>query len=976
MRAFPVGVQKWYHRQPLGVSDRAQLEEWLNTMVASVFDQHDDCTYHCFASHPYDYAGRCKAQRTFSRSQFIAGLAFRYWEHQCESLGLGSDPAFRYRVWPRYPPESLCVLPSHWSDEELIARHELLTIRGVRPRTQLGDLKSGFVPRVVVPRPPPRFRPSIPLDREVELNIHVRNDPEQDLGVEGEDVWRRHEWFASFSTPFHHLRRRFFEYTIFPTVILYDLALRLATTQVRVVFHLWACLPQRDLFLLALWLVAQQLVAGHQRRRASQRVEYMISHWTPAVTRRCDFRWIRSPRDPGLREIRVAMRRIFDSVVHPSHADWFVFHMRKTRFLPQNPETYAQRYSNASSSAKRAKLSNYLQLQHLFAADADVKSRWEGVRLFRSNWSFPFPSPMAERRDELSAKLMRWSCHFGLYADPSLIHAESVRVYARHQQERNPADMVFQEYVKEFEEYEGMLLDQELVLSEVDHDLKRRACMPRALYDAHLFNILFQQGAKMEILWNWDVHMVLAERDRLLVQHLSPRLRRDLEFDEQHMGSLFFLLKAKCFDEHGHRCTKVPHNCTRNITSTVSNLPAVKRLKRRVAAASRAVRRTEAHVSHQLWNISRLPQHLMLKHAALFRPPPGKEHECYLCGEWKPVLVAVQIDATGFFESASSARGLRRQRALFRRVGEAKNTSHVTVHANGKYATLGERQLGQHAANMFSYSFDEVLGIFHLAAADGYFQVGDLLVRRAHGWPQGGEESEEACAIDCHHVERLLHMSEAARRRAHLYHAKLSYEQICAGARVVDNILFWSECACEPCLVRGHTDGRSYPLDVGMALEDRGPQQKYLHSDLFVEGNTLVLEPHSHNREFARCRIAHQHVARLLPPLLAPFQNPGLLHQFVSQSFARFQQICVKDSFRAAEAAHDLVQECIGIGFSLRQVLAAVQQQKPNRYTPLFLTLRSGLKNAVRIDDARRKRERVSGRSAPRLALSLPPDAD
>jgi hypothetical protein len=332
-------------------------------------------------------------------------------------------------------------------------------------------------------------------------------------------------------------------------------------------------------------------------------------------------------------------------------------------------------------------------------------------------------------------------------------------------------------------------------------------------------------------------------------------------------------------------------------------------------------------------------------------------------------MVAVQIDATSFFENALAERGCRRQSKMLHRVGRAKKTRTVTLSQDGKRATLGERRQGESEQHAVWMTFDESAAVFRLAAADGFFQCGEVLVRRRRCWPQGGEESEEACAVDTHHVEVSLHLSARARKKAKLFHPKYGYGELIAGARVVDNILFWSAAVCQECIVHGHTEDRSYPRDVNMQVEEEGPLQKFLHSDLHVTDEALVLVPHSHNREFSQGKIALQKVCRLLPPFEAPFKAPQLLRQFLAQAFARFQQITPNDSFLALETALDLIGECCELGFAPRQILQALQCQKPNRYTPLLLTLRSALKNAARLDKQDRRRHPLRTRSAPVTTL-------
>ena len=88
---------------------------------------------------------------------------------------------------------------------------------------------------------------------------------------------------------------------------------------------------------------------------------------------------------------------------------------------------------------------------------------------------------------------------------------------------------------------------------------------------------------------------------------------------------------------------------------------------------------------------------------------------------------------------------------MLTRASKKHNTSHVTVSRDLKTARLGKARVGQDDKGV-CISFDDISKVFDFAAEDSYFKVGDLIVKTHHGWPMGGEESEECCGVDMHAV--------------------------------------------------------------------------------------------------------------------------------------------------------------------------------------------------------------------------------
>ena len=158
---------------------------------------------------------------------------------------------------------------------------------------------------------------------------------------------------------------------------------------------------------------------------------------------------------------------------------------------------------------------------------------------------------------------------------------------------------------------------------------------------------------------------------------------------------------------------------------------------------------------------------------------------------------------------------------------------------------------------------------------------------------------------------------------------------------------------CEDTLIKGAL--KAYPADLEMSLEERGPKQKYLHTDLHLTRDHMIIVAHSLNSEFGQGSSTRQKSARLIPPFGDHLNHDKELYQFVAQTLSRFQQTCPHDSMLCMETMMDALQELRFLGFSYRQISHAVRCQKLDKTTPLVVVVRSTLKELARREKAERQ---------------------
>lgn len=965
-RAFPVHIQEWYLNRDTETFDSEFFFSHFDRTYQAVFEPELEAegalSYSVLSRDKGTYIGKTLIRRLYSKNVIIGGIVIRYWEHVSHALGVplphDVDPSAvrRYEVWSGLPTENLGIPPNVFGSEEFVHTFERAAIRWVRPDTQLHDLVAGQIPRAARAfRPYKRHRKSLSVKDEVGLNIHdLRHGSYDQQALSSADGLSFHDWYKKVSLRSHEEFASLMgkvHAMLMNTIYLFVLYMAAGKARLSWVW-LWA-LPRPMWWLLRVWMVARDLVMARHRSRATRSAEYCIALWAHVQTRVTRLIVRDDLSEPCAALIKGVMCDCVRSVFHEATGPWSVFMLHKTRLVRRRPRTYADVCTNVSSATRRLTVQSFLSMSSQEKREAQ---KWSGLKVYRQNWSCYCPVPLSDRSLELSRALNAWCCHFWLRVPEDFVRQRVDVLYCHTRvHPDDPLPLPHQKYTADLEEFRRRQKAPEFasILAPLDHDTTRRFEPPSTQYAYHLFSIILGNDYNYFPLWDWDRERIAKERNKLIRDILPPEVRPKQKVGPEHTPFFYFPIKSKCFDaDLGHICTKEGHTCTRDVCASACNLRPLKRLKKRAAVASRHARKQEGDQSFQVWSISKLPQHL-LRITRKLKPPPEPHPDglprCICHNRVKPSrLTGVQIDASAFSTKANSARGRRRQSRMLDRVGRSSGPFCVSVSPDLKRAALGHKRCGMRDSPWDETTFSLIRSVFRYACEDSFFTVGDLCCKRVKGWPMGGEESEEGCACDCHESECRLFSDPEEMGRVGWCFEGFDLEQLvgAAAAPVVDNILFSSEALCEETMLSGAT--LLYPKDHGMSLEESGLIQKYLHTELRIVGDVLYVTPFSHNQYFARFSSGHQKVARLIPPF-GPMHNHGdELYQYVAGVLARFKQTCPDDSMLCMEAAIELVSELLHLGFSARQVSAALRRQKRDKVTPLVHLMRTAVKNMAR----------------------------
>lgn len=452
-RAIPLFLQQWYLEKSLSDAHKAQLAQYLSQTLDAIYNNtvFDTC-FAILARRRYAYIGRAEACRKYSRNVPIGGFTQRFVDHLTRVLFLPPGAEYRYRIWSERPIEELGILPCAFGATDFINKFEVAAIRGVRTQTQLAGLRSGpaaiHLERV---RFCPRFRAPLEHHRAYALNLHERALP--DNPHSSTDLWSLRNWFSSFSFCDRGSRSKFFHFVNnVPMAYVYTLVLKMAAEKFTIPFHIIFSLPNPRLWILKFWEVANTLVSSHHKRRVVQKVEYWIAHWCHLNTYVYKFEYRGEPGEPSRKAIRGLLRGLFFSIMHPAYEGWFKYVLRKARFIKKSHRTYAERYTNATSHARRSTLAEYNRLS---GSGRDKARSWHTLQIHKQNWSCYWVPGLETRVTDLHSQVQGWVAHLQFPIFPFRVENKVLALFdgVTTSQPRLDFGSRYRAYVEPFEDF-------------------------------------------------------------------------------------------------------------------------------------------------------------------------------------------------------------------------------------------------------------------------------------------------------------------------------------------------------------------------------------------------------------------------------------------------------------------------------------------------------------------------------------------
>ena len=216
-RAAPSEIQDIVNAEAVTRAHMKDLRGYLDTVISMIFRSTIAalCYSIFFVDADDTYIGKSKAERKYSSSATVPGIVMRPVEHSLGARGRIVDlERFRYQIWQNHPTENMCMWVNEHGPLAHIEKYEVVSIRQVRPRTQLHDLQTSASSVAVTDRLRPfqRLRALPSAERERELNVHrwFAANKHRDVGsgkkAKITDTFEWFDWFNRFASPTDCLR--------------------------------------------------------------------------------------------------------------------------------------------------------------------------------------------------------------------------------------------------------------------------------------------------------------------------------------------------------------------------------------------------------------------------------------------------------------------------------------------------------------------------------------------------------------------------------------------------------------------------------------------------------------------------------------------------------------------------------------------------------------------------------------------------
>ena len=465
-------------------------------------------SYSIFAeAHDSDYIGKTKVLRTYGKNYMAARYVMRMAEHCCAVRGRNVDKhAEKYDCWMNYPAEKFCSSINEIGGEQYISKYGITSIRQVRPKAQLHELKAENMSQIENTRVRPfkRLREAPTVEREKELNVRRFLDGQhrKDQAQAGKDQWDWFEWFSVFvhreaEVDVGHAQR-----ILWPLRTTFIWVLHLGATGDSLGFSDPFFLPTSLLFLLELGRVAVELVDVGVRRRAMYKITYVRGEGGNLPTRQVKFTvqtddcFELTPRQ--VRSTRVVLCR---AAIPEKSTDWFFFYTRRAKLLRQRPTTMAQRWTNGWGTARTLPGDDLLDLLETKTLLA-IQMFLNAVNIFPKDTCIPATVSTDGRLRRTLRQFVSWNHRFKLGLSEERIQHAVSRVCQAHKALEDLPCPAYESYRATFDELSERSLERPMILGPMDHNARKRFMQDRGEYMTKLGFIVRSDHVRFKIRIN------------------------------------------------------------------------------------------------------------------------------------------------------------------------------------------------------------------------------------------------------------------------------------------------------------------------------------------------------------------------------------------------------------------------------------------------------------------------------------------
>jgi len=216
----------------------------------------------------------------------------------------------------------------------------------------------------------------------------------------------------------------------------------------------------------------------------------------------------------------------------------------------------------------------------------------------------------------------------------------------------------------------------------------------------------------------------------------------------------------------------------------------------------------------------------------------------------------------------------------------------------------------------------------------------------------GGHMSAAATSITIEHdISRVFFSDRNAAAAIGWKCDQFPTSQVIQGIVHVDDALICSKMLCSSCIEEGLL--QCWPRDIGMEVEQRNPQLKFLHIAMTIRDEISMCPidffPSAPNADFATGICEYPMVAKI-PPYLGPLSNPAeILRPFMSSKFAMFNQVFAFEVERVSEPLAVLLGEVLRMGWPPKMVTNTLRMGWPPKIvTNTMMSVGQNVRNPFR----------------------------
>ena len=873
------------------------------------------CYFMWAQQHKGWYIGKADIERT------KGGMQSRFKEHMLSTYKPDelNGRERRYTSWRNMNKEHMCFVPFVWGKEQSILLYERQVINTLQAPMQ--DRTKGGSYHVSKFRLWKRLRQKPSIDKEIQLNmcnylVDCEHKQEKEFGVPSKV--RNFDDLVIWLNHVEGLSRKRIEKQLYDCRRVFWLALYLATPHAKLDYgRVWKAGAMR--LMMGVWCASRYL-----DRQPAMAVQKRVDRFLDIskLVRVRQFT-IRIPA-MTLGAATIVKRHLSELIARVRYDfDWLAkYLMEKIHVVRTKARSLAHVFGSHIQHARnfnRQSVSNWQR--------EDIK-RWrvrEDTVCSKIQWDVQVENRNADVCTAVGSQFFRVLADFGvMHYGRDILHDVRNSVYVQ-----------VSDAQKSLVHMAKQISNGQLAVV-ADKDSKRRIFMSHSGYHFRLADGYLSDNPYYKRVPCVSKTQLAQYKNYLVSKHLPKGVLRFGRFDEGNLPYCYHNYKEKCLNACGGLSCKKDHSHEREIVSEA--LSPIKGHLRLTARAIRLTKKVSKEFTWTFWNQSEIGRILDVRFQQL-EFDARFTHICP-CGKSKNLISQIKLDAAQFFKQADICRGVRRIRELLNRVTRQTGLKAIAVSRSQRVSGHLCKASRKSDRAVKVVHFNHINKVLDYILEDRFFTLGDTIMCRQTGWPQGGPLSEPGTLVDLGEDVRHLqaHKDEMSNVGWKIPGKDLELRQVICGLCHVDDALLISKVLCCDCIEAGVS--KMWPADVGTSKEEEGNVVRFLHTVVSVESGRPRIIPYVPNLLFTLGITNTQKIARIGHFAGAPMNNYHQIRIYVFCQVLSANHLCNGRVHDLYFVIWSLISEIIQLGWPQSMVAKALRSIPRRHVSKLVIACR------------------------------------